>query len=43
VPEAIRTISTISELNDIADANVNDTQETLVLLLELLLVKYLDG
>lgn len=36
------TVCTISKLNDIADADVDDAQETLILLLELLLVEDLD-
>lgn len=37
-----RTICTVGELNDIADANVDDTEKTLILLLELLLVEHLN-
>jgi hypothetical protein len=35
-------ITTHREVDNIADSDVNDTEETLVLLLEFLLVKYLD-
>lgn len=39
---SLRTVGAIGQLNHIADANVDDTQEALILLLKLLLVKYLD-
>jgi hypothetical protein len=38
-----RTITTHVQVNDIANADVDDAQEALVLLLELLLIKDLDG
>lgn len=37
------TISAVRQLNNIPDANVNNTQESLVLLLKLFLIEYLHG
>lgn len=37
-----RTITTHRQVNDIADANIDDSKESLVLLFEFLLVKDLD-
>jgi hypothetical protein len=39
--EILLTFCAFGQLNDITNTDVNDTEETLILLFELLLVKYL--